>query len=187
MRERKTVLDMLQVLALASPLQPGQHPEPLSYPAAWMMFVYKCTSALCSLPPPTFISLWRQTASSVHPTLTPNPPNHQITLSAEAALLLDADCSRDGQQVLTVLWQHEEPPLNTAWPALTLQWRKRRKRKKTPCSSGNQRYGYWKTSHQFCFEQLRKNNVFMWQIRCSDLERFHVENLTRWTSDKWGA
>lgn len=46
--------------------KPVQHPELLSYPAALMVFlllhliVYKCTSALSSLPPPTFISLWGQ-------------------------------------------------------------------------------------------------------------------------------
>lgn len=110
--------------------KPVQHPELLSYPAALTVFlllhliVYKCTSALSSLPPPTFISLWRQ--KLLHPTLYPsNCPRRHITLSAEATLLWDAGHSRDDQERLTMRCQYEEPSITIVWPALIFQRRKR--------------------------------------------------------------
>lgn len=72
----------------------GQHTEALSNPEAYNMFLllfYKCISVLFLLPHPPLSVSESRNSSSVH--LTLNLPN-QITLSAEATLLLDVDPSR---------------------------------------------------------------------------------------------
>lgn len=165
--------------------KPVQHPELLSYPAPLMVFlllhliVYKCTSALSSLPPPTFISLWRQkllSPSDSLPLQLPQTPDHP-------------ECR--GHFALGHRPQQGRPEgfdsAVTAWGAVhhhCMTCADIPEEKKPPCSTQEIKGTDTERSVHGLFWTAEKNNAFMSQIRCSDLKCFHVENLTRWTSDK---